>query len=604
MYRLADIISDERSEVRNSAFQTLLRIFKNHSVDFANPAWQLTIETLLYKVLRENAEKQRKLRFAKGSADTIVALDLTSSAIIGDIAALLVGQFDQMASFDSFDRLWSELMDIFQMHLDFHSSVVNAAVYSGLSTLLSAFNTDHPKLTQAISRAASLCSSSIPDCSADVKGQSTQQDAYLAYVDCGRNVYNLVEKNTTAEQITKLIRNMIDCVRSSSGAAYGSDIDTPTILQQRVLDHLKLLHGNVDLVSSALVDAASELVTLPFDAPQNPKPKTSLTFVALSKGSMEWLSELVTTSLAKPDMFLSGAVALALESLVIPMKLQYRWNQTGKVPATWQKATPVAIAIVEKTLKQMKELALAQDMKSRMWEAIINIAHAIMHADIEEASPQPTPETVEKDEVFDCQSMKKLMEMMTSDLNSPAIPDAIRQTYASSLFDASLIHAVERGDIPKDEQLSDLHNLRVGRVRDPEPSMREDMAYLCFSELLSLVTKSSENRVKLAQAAAPYLVLRLALPLKAYIVDQPLRGSMPQPLSQVEELLFCLDEMEKLRCEPEALGAVDGHSIEGQKMHLELLYPLMVKAVGVAGQRRYGNKKILNALQRVLDVSR
>ncbi|KAG9844033.1 hypothetical protein KCU63_g10836, partial [Aureobasidium melanogenum] len=41
MYRLTDVIADERLEVRNSAFQTLLRIFKNHSVDFSNPAWQL-----------------------------------------------------------------------------------------------------------------------------------------------------------------------------------------------------------------------------------------------------------------------------------------------------------------------------------------------------------------------------------------------------------------------------------------------------------------------------------------------------------------------------------------------------------------------------------
>ncbi|KAH0173425.1 hypothetical protein KCU86_g16653, partial [Aureobasidium melanogenum] len=38
MYRLTDVIADERLEVRNSAFQTLLRIFKNHSVDFSNPA--------------------------------------------------------------------------------------------------------------------------------------------------------------------------------------------------------------------------------------------------------------------------------------------------------------------------------------------------------------------------------------------------------------------------------------------------------------------------------------------------------------------------------------------------------------------------------------
>ncbi|CAD0107301.1 unnamed protein product [Aureobasidium uvarum] len=599
MYRLTDVIADERSEVRNSAFQTLLRIFKNHSVDFSNPAWQLAIETLLFKVFRENADKQRTLRSGKASSDVIVGLDSTSSEIIGDITGLLVGQFDQMASFSSFNRLWSDLMDIFESLLAFHSSVVNAAVYNGLSTLLSAIRPDDQKLGQAVSRTEILWSSAVPDCSADVKGQTAEQEQHIAYVNCGRNIYSLTEKNTTKDRLDKLVQNMIDCVKSSSGAAYSSDVNNLTVLQQKVLEHLQAMHSNVLLVSSTLVNAASQLVSLPFAS--NSKPKTNLTFVALSKASMDWTVELVATDLSKPEMFHSGAVAKALENLVTPMGLKYRWMQSGKAPALWQKASSASLSIIEKTLAQMEALIVENEMKTRIWTAIINIAHAVMHADINEASPQPTPETVEKDEVFDCEIMQRLKVMVTPVLGSSGIPDAIRQTYMSSLFDASLVHAVERGDIPQyDNRLGNLDALRIGRVRDPEPSLREDMAYLCFKELVSLVGDHSESQVKLSEAAASPLVLRFALPLKAYIVDQPLRGSLPQPLSQVEELLFCLTEIEKLSGLSDAVKRSDGAGRKDYKAQLKLLFPLVVKAVGVAGDRRYGNRKILALLERVL----
>ncbi|KAI4748398.1 hypothetical protein E4T50_01269 [Aureobasidium sp. EXF-12298] len=599
MYRLTDVIADERSEVRNSAFQTLLRIFKNHSVDFANPAWQLAIETLLFKILRENGDKQRSLRSGKASPDVIVGLDSTSSEIIGDITSLLFAQFDQMTSFGSFDRLWSELMDIFETLLSFHSSVINAAVYNGVSTLLGAFASTNQELSHAISRTELLWSSAVPDCSADVKGQNAEQEQYIAYVNCGRNIYSLVEKNTTTEHLDKLVQNMIHCIESSTGAAYSSDVNNLTSLQQRVLEHLKALHGNIELVSSTLVNAASQLVALPLAS--HGKPKSNLTFVALSKASMDWMVDLVATDLSKPEMFQSGAVAKALEDLAIPMGLKYRLAQSGKAPVLWQKATSASLAIIEKTLAQMGDLKIETKMKTRIWTAIVSIAHAVMHADIDEASPQPTSETVEKDEVFDCESMRRLKTMITPLLGSSDIPDAIRQKYMSSLFEASLIHAVERGDIPQDSSpIGNLNTLRIGRVRDPEPSSREDMAYFCFRELVFLVGGFAQRQVRLSQTAASHLVLRFALPLKAYIVDQPLRGSLPQPLSQVEELLFCLTEVEKLCGLSDAFAQADSFSGRDHKAHLGLLFPLVVKAVGVAGNKRYGNKKVLTMLERVL----
>ena len=45
---------------------------------------------------------------------------------------------------------------------------------------------------------------------------------------------------------------------------------------------------------------------------------------------------------------------------------------------------------------------------------------------------------------------------------------------------------------------------------------------------------------RLAIATAPYLQLRIELTLKAYILDHPLRGRMPCPLSEKKELIYLL----------------------------------------------------------------
>ena len=63
----------------------------------------------------------------------------------------------------------------------------------------------------------------------------------------------------------------------------------------------------------------------------------------------------------------------------------------------WQKATPAALTIIEKTLKLMETLDVTQEMKNRIWTAIVDIAHVVMSADLDRASPQPTIESIERD---------------------------------------------------------------------------------------------------------------------------------------------------------------------------------------------------------------
>lgn len=604
LYRLADTISDDRAEVRNSAFQTILRIFNNHGDDFTTAAWQLSLETLLLRVLQENVAKQKTVRAEKVNA-AIVALDSTSRTLLEDTAALLSQNLAMITPSSSFSGLWSALVGLLRNYISYQSSVVSAAVFNSLTTILRPVAVDDEKWKPLIEEVSSLWAVDIPGDANDVKGQDAEQEAYLAYADCEIQIYRLKEKTITPEEISTIAANLVECVRSSKGG-YGVDTSNPTPLQKRVLGCLKELRTDIDTVPSTLIKTASNLVTLPFEKEQNAKLKSSLTFVALAKEAMDWLVVLVPSHLHQADIFTSGAVALSLESLAVPIQLKYEWKQNGKAPAPWQKATPVTLSIIEPTLAQMLKLDVGQEVKTRVWAAIVSIAQAIMNADLSKASPAPTIQAIESDESSDCSHLTKLRNMTIPAVGSATTSASIRSTYITSLLYASIIHTPERGDIPADPNspLKSLSSIRLGRVSDPPPTLRETMAYLCLAELIALTTRSdpaviSTESIELAKAAAPSLVLRLALPLKAYIADQPLRGSMPQPLSQKEELLFVLGAMRILRCEPAAAGK-DG---EDGKLHLRLLYPLVVKAVGVAGDRRHGNSEVLSALQGVLDVA-
>ena len=74
-------------------------------------------------------------------------------------------------------------------------------------------------------------------------------------------------------------------------------------------------------------------------------------------------------------------------------------------------------------------------------------------------------------------------------------------------------------------------------------------------------------------------------------------------LSELEELLFCFENIEKLEVLPGALPdrwqQVGGSG--SKKAHLAYLYPLLAKAVKTAGDRWSGAEEVLAPLQETLE---
>jgi protein MON2 len=527
----------------------------------------------------------------------------TTVVVLSGITNLLADYLDVLSSHPTFARSWETLLDHFNTLLDFKVLEINTAVFNALQKLLSRGNLDEKSQANfdrpALDLAWRLWSQSLPVIKPDPSAKRFDNQNYLiAYVSALPEVYRLIQADLDAEHAHTMLTLLREAIQQASAATYSADIEYLTPLQKQVLEALRIIRTDIDGVPAALISQVAEFVALAFDRKEPSGSETQRpTYVALSKSAMTLLENLIVSHSSDLDIYTSGALSSSLTALAKPIVLKYSFPIITKNLSPWRQATTSVLAILESILPVLTKAAFKDEVIRLLWTSIVTIGNGITNADCEDV-----PETIniKNDEAFDIAAFLKLRELVTPALGSPTIPDKTRRMYTESLFHMSLIHTPQPQELPQPNQelLATLYQQRKGRTVDPTPSPRSKMSYVCFDELISLVAvrDNSEARIKLAQAAAPYLILRAGLTLRAYIADQPLRGRMPQPLSQRRELLYILKALVKLRSEPEAIPPAPGVESE-EKKHLHRLYPLFVKAVRAASR----DQEVLEWLGKALD---
>ncbi|KAK5240684.1 Endocytosis and vacuole integrity protein, partial [Cryomyces antarcticus] len=190
---------------------------------------------------------------------------------------------------------------------------------------------------------------------------------------------------------------------------------------------------------------------------------------------MDLLESIIVQHVGDHELYDSGALLSALNSLVLPISLKYKWKLEGKTPSPWQKATTTVLATLEPALRKSVGLSMDQSHMNGIWKSIAQYAHATMSADL---SVVPQTPTIFTDEAFDINAMTKLRDLVIPALGQAYIHDATRRAYTSSLFQASLIHKAGYGDIPDADTspLTNIYTIRFGRTYDPPPSLRSRMS--------------------------------------------------------------------------------------------------------------------------------
>lgn len=371
-------------------------------------------------------------------------------------------------------------------------------------------------------------------------------------------------------------------------------------LQGKALELLKTVRTDTP---STLVIVAAKLVVLHHETWTQSTSSEKPTFVALSSECMKWLQSLIMANLKDSDLWESQALSNTLHSLRQLVEPKYEYSLEHKGISLWRKATSTALALSGPVLDLSMMQQVDSESRTSIWTEYMHIASGIVKArGLERVEDEYR---IYNDQLSDIEDFQSLHAVLVPRLGSAALTDDVRLLYTRSLFEASIVHPVEPGEIPPTEvsPLKDLSHIRRGRVKKIPVSRREKMCYECFGQLIALSSTSdgSAESKKLAQAAASLLILRLAIPIRAYIADQPLRGRKPQPLSELEELLYCFDATKKLALEGGSLVAdpiAAGRT--GENAHLHFLYPLLVQAVSTADDRWSGAGEVLGPLQEVL----
>lgn len=583
------------------AIQTLLRIFDAYGDQLSPEAWSMCLQNVMFKLL---SSIEAQLQVTNDSDSSIsnkdkAGWDETTVVVLSGITSLLAEYLDILSLHPTFGTSWQDLLGHFKTLLEFQVLEISTAVFKALRLILSKGNVNETNNFDktSIDLAWDLWSHSLPTIKFDRSDKRFDNQEYLlAYVSALSEIYRLVQIDLDVVRVERMLALLRQAIQQANAATYTADIEYLTPLQTQVLESLKMIRTNIEGVPSALIGHVADFTALAYQ-PKDSDGKQRPTYVALSKAAMILSENLILAHSSDHDIYTKGALSSALVALGKPIELKYSFPITTRSISPWRQATTSSLAILKAILPVITKSNLKEDATRSIWSAIVVIANGITAADCNDL---PEAIDIKSDQDFDVSSFLTLRELIIPSLGSPAIPDKTRRAYTESLFYMSLIHAPQPQEMPKGTQelLAGLYQPRKGHTVDPKPSPRSKMSYVCFDELVSLVAlhDSSAPRIKLAQAAAPYLILRAGLTLRAYTADQPLRGWMPQPLSQRQELLYVLKALAELKCEPDAIPDTPGVDSEGRK-HLHRLYPLLAKAVRAAAR----DQEVLEWIGRALD---
>lgn len=617
LLRLAAVTSDGRLDLRNSAIQTLLRIFDAYGDRLSPEAWSICTKSVIFKLFTSLVGE---LRAATSGSDELNERDRadwhgTAVVILDGVSALLANHIDVLTSHSAFDRLWRELLQHFATLLDFNVLDINTATFKALSHVLSQTRADKQPVFNktTVQFAWDLWARGIPT-SKLVQGRSgDNQNCLVAYVAALREVYRLIQADLTAGNVERMLTLLRQAVEEETMGTFAQDIEHTTNLQSQVLAAVEMIRTDVDGVPSAIIKQVSQLITMAYNR-ELFTSGSKRTYVAMSKCSMQFLEKVILRHAAEKAIYDSEVFSEALAALHRPVALKYGFPIVAKSVQPWRLATTSALSILDGTLPQINALGISRQKVQEIWMAVVDLADGILSAQCRDA---PTSAALEEDERFDISSFYKLRKLMIPALGAGNIPDEARKTYAASLFRNSVMHDFTPAEREFSEEgnefgLPSLYTPRPGRTASASPTRRRAMAYVAFEELFALVSARDDDekspaseevrfgaspkcrktkegpvsddahalRNRIASTAAPFFILRCAFTIRAYVADQPLRGHMPQPLSQRKELIWTLTKLIELESRGEAIPSLEKAKGE-RKKHLLQLYPLLVRALGV-----------------------
>lgn len=637
LLRVVDLSTDSRSEIRNSAIHTALRIIDAYGQQMPPNAWHLCLNRVLF-VMAELVQFKllsvlRSTRLT--DADESKLWIETLMVMTKGLSNLIANYFDSIIEYTNFEVSWKRLLEFYNVTIRVRSLELSESTFASFSEILTRIQDSGTLDQKYFWLAWGLWEDGHPLVAGDMHDKDiSNQGALLAYIRTFEEIYRLHKSEMTEDHIVKILDNMRIAVWESVPSPYSPDVDRQSELQRLVIECLKTLCIDRDSSQPAILSCLSEFSDSALTK-QTPAHNKGPTFVAFSKAAMQLSSWYISSRGIRSDILSDNTLNVFLEHIGNPLTQKYSWRGKDRDPVLWQVATTASLDVLGIAIPHVETQYSHADTNAlyRFWKSVVIISRGIISAsgykglNLNEA-------TIYSDETFDITAFNRLKSLVIPSFGSPHVPEKARRDFACALFNSSLMYSAQRLDFShdtiEDEPLRNLYKIRLGRTYDPPPTPRSKIAYVLLDTLFDLassrVQSSSEHLppsstdpyVLLAKSISPYLILRCAIPLKSYIADQPLRGLMPQPKPARGELLYILRRLDDLRSEPAAIPSAgptvslspgeksqdnDNENDSGTtymyNKHLGWMYPFVVKAIKVAGKETEDNR-VLEALGKIL----
>ncbi|PYH39422.1 putative endosomal peripheral membrane protein (Mon2) [Aspergillus neoniger CBS 115656] len=632
LLRIVDLTTDSRPEVRNCAVQTLLRIFDAYGQQLSPKAWRLCLNRVLFRMVEEIETELTITReeSSNRTSDDLKAWTETTVVMIKGASDLITTFFEPIVQDDLFDQSWERLLEYFRKLISLQLLEFSEAVYASLSNILRRVQASCSLSTQALRSAWQLWVDGHPADREDILDlERPNQDAAIAYLQSFQQIYRLYKDEIAGEQVESILGHLRLLAWNSISPPYSPDIDRLSRLQTMIIECLKTLCLEKDDSQPEILSCLADFADAPLTKWDSSSDSKRPTYLAFSKAAIDLLSWYIADHGIKKDIFTNGSLATALEHLANPIVQRYEWSGKDREPSLWRKSTTASLNVLQVAIPYVETQYGDSERPeiTQFWKSVNDIASGIVTARGYRTTSVPRA-TILEDESFDVAAFERLKKLIIPSLGASVIPDSIRRDFSCALLLSSFIYLPQRFDIPakslQNQPLKDIYEIRPGRTFEPPPTTRTRMAYAVIDTLFELASSPSNQAtqaaseqqntalVLLARPITPYLILRCAVSLKGYIADQPLRGLMPQPTPARRSLLHLLRGMVDLRSEPSAIpppktapsesattAKPSSDSDQDHKKHLAWIYPLVVRAVQVAGKEQ-DDGEVLHALGRIL----
>ncbi|KAK2731413.1 hypothetical protein FQN57_003449 [Myotisia sp. PD_48] len=645
LLKMVDLTADSRLEVRNSAIQTILRILEHSGDQLHGIAWHLCLNRILF-VMAEGVQGNtiQALQHSESNQEEQKAWEDTAILLTKGLSNLIATFFDAIIQHGQFSESWTRLFQFYEGLVKLGLLDLQSTVFCSFTQILSSiqsYNEIEPSLLQ---EAWYVWAHGNPVASpARAKDSDANQEALSAYFSSYRQLYRLLASHLRPDQVGEALENIQYAIQRSIHPKYSSDVEQPSNLQTQAIECIQCLCTDKLHSQPDIIDCLSNLYQLASGSCSTQSDPTEPTFIAFSQAAMQLLSWYLIEIGIQTEILSNHTLSNALEGLAAPILSKYLELGQGGRPPLWHRATTAALDILTVAIPYVESQYQTSQRPAvdRFWTSVVKILAGILSCG-DYITLNLSPSAVLSDESFDITAFEKLRSLVIPSLGSPFVSDKIRRKFAFTLFCSSHIYAPHRLDLPceyvESKPLADLYQIRRGRTQDPQLTIRAKLSYVLIDTLFNLVsvhllkdeeknekrkTEPAAQYIALARAVSPYLLLRCALPLKSYIADQPLRGSMPQPIVSREELLYVLTRLLDLRSEPSAIppakafgsishsgpeivkssynAGVDkgGDSSIKYKKHLDWMYFLVVRAIPVAGKGPQ-DSQVLDILTKIL----